>query len=95
MGPSWVSPSSCTEEADPEQQRMAEVADEPFGSGCAKGTSRCPLHPSAGSRTAVMLVPLTGLATAPCPPVLVAAAPGAELPAGHGTVPQDPVLSQS
>lgn len=48
MGPSWVSPSGCTEEADPEQQRMAEVADEPFGSGCAKGTSRCPLHPSAG-----------------------------------------------
>lgn len=79
---------------------MAEVAHELFGSpkgplAAPKGPPGVPSIPLLGSRTAVTLVPLMGLGTAPCPPGMVAAAPGAELPAGCGTVPQVPVLSQN
>lgn len=79
---------------------MAEVAHELFGSpkgplAAPKGPPGVPSIPLLGSHSAVMLVPLMGPGTAPCPPGLVAAAPGAELPVGCGAVPQVPVLSQS
>lgn len=79
---------------------MAEVAHELFGSpkgplAAPKGPPGVPSIPLLGSHSAVMLVSLMGPGTAPCPPGLVAAAPGAELPVGCGAVPQVPVLSQS